>query len=303
MGYIIIDLEFNNLKNITKYQENFFEVYKDLESINLENEIIEIGAVKVDNYMKTVCEMREYIKPTIFPIMNPVVTEITKIKMNTLIEKGISFKEAISKLKDMIEEGDVICSWAKDDIVELIINSNYHNYTDLSWIRQYLDLQEYSTKILAHKKALGLKSALDELKIKVDDKKLHDALNDAQYTLLVFKHIYNSRIVKNYIVKDIYNMPAIQVNNLESIEIDENKVSLKCPKCSSKINLEESFKLLSWRFVSLGICSKCKNKVLSEIIIKRTLKGEEVYNEINTVIKEEAYLNYSYKLEKLNTLK
>ncbi len=29
MGYIIIDLEFNNLKNITNYDKEFFETYGD----------------------------------------------------------------------------------------------------------------------------------------------------------------------------------------------------------------------------------------------------------------------------------
>ncbi|MBN1037562.1 exonuclease [Clostridium botulinum] len=301
MGYVIIDLEFNNLKNITKYEEDFFDKHKELENINLENEIIEIGVIKVDKYMKKVAEMREYIKPSIFSVMNPVVTNITKITMDTLEKEGITFKQGMDKLKGMIEEGDVICSWAKDDVAEIIINSNYHNYTDLSWIKEYLDLQEYSTKILGHKKAMGLKSALDELKIKVDNTKLHDALNDAEYTLLVFKHIYNSRIVKNYIINDIYSMPAIHVKDLENININEEKLDIRCPKCNKKIDLKENFKLLNWRFVSIGICPKCNSKILSELIVKRTLQGKNAYNEVNTILKEEAYLNYYYKLEKLNS--
>ncbi|ACD53638.1 exonuclease [Clostridium botulinum] len=303
MGYVIIDLEFNNLKNITKYKEDFFDKHKELENINLENEIIEIGAIKVDKYMKQVAEMREYIKPSVFPVMNPIVTNITKITMDTLQKEGITFKQGMDKLKGMIEDGDVICSWAKDDIAEIIINSNYHNYTDLSWIKEYLDLQEYSTKILGHKKAMGLKSALDELKIKVDNTKLHDALNDAEYTLLVFKHIYNSRIVKNYIINDIYSMPAIHVKDLDNINIDEEKLDIRCPKCNKKIDLKENFKLLNWRFVSIGICPKCNSKILSELIVKRTLQGKNAYNEVNTILKEEAYLDYYYKLEKLNSQK
>ncbi|NFN20466.1 exonuclease [Clostridium botulinum] len=303
MGYVIIDLEFNNLKNITKYEEDFFDKHKELENINLENEIIEIGAIKVDKYMKQVDEMREYIKPSVFPVMNPIVTNITKITMDTLQKEGITFKQGMDKLKGMIEDGDVICSWAKDDIAEIIINSNYHNYTDLSWIKEYLDLQEYSTKILGHKKAMGLKSALDELKIKVDNTKLHDALNDAEYTLLVFKHIYNSRIVKNYIINDIYSMPAIHVKDLDNINIDEEKLDIRCPKCNKKIDLKENFKLLNWRFVSIGICPKCNSKILSELIVKRTLQGKNAYNEVNTILKEEAYLDYYYKLEKLNSQK
>lgn len=299
MGYIIIDLEFNNLKNITKYYADFFEKYENLKNLEIKNEIIEIGAVKVDKYMKPVSMIREYIKPTIFPIINPMVKEITKIDMGLLKKNGIDFKEAINKLKDMFEDGDVLCSWAKDDIVELIINAHYHNYTDLNWLDGYLDIQEYATKILAHKKAMGLKAALDELKIKVDDTKLHDALNDAEYTVDVFKRIYNSKIVKNYIVKDIYNMPAINVSNLQSIKIDEEKLELKCPKCGKKITLETPIKLLNWRFAALGSCSKCKNNILCEIQVKNTFQGDLIYNEVNTILKGESYLNYNYKFENL----
>ena len=300
MGYIIIDLEFNNLKNITNYHKNFFQEHGKFDSVNLENEIIEIGAVKVDKYMKPISEIREYVKPTVFPLINPVVTEITKIDMDILNEKGISFDRAIGKLKDMFEDGDILCSWAKDDVVELIINANYYNYNDLSWLNEYLDIQEYVTKILAHKKSLGLKVALDELKIKVDETKLHDALNDAKYTVEVFRRVYNSRVIKNYLVKDIYNMPAIHVSNLESIKIDEEKLMLKCPKCGRKVELETPIKLLNWRFAAVGICPKCKNNVLCEVLVKKTLKGEEAYNEVNSILKDEVYLNYVYKLENWN---
>jgi DNA polymerase III epsilon subunit-like protein len=297
MGYIIIDLEFNNLKNITNYHKDFFEKYGNFDSIGLENEIIEIGAVKVDKYMKPISEIREYIKPSIFPVINPIVTEITKIDMDILNEKGVTFEEAIGKLKEMFEEGDVLCSWAKDDVVELIINAHHYNYTDLSWLKEYLDIQEYATKMLAHKKALGLKVALDELKIKVDETKLHDALNDAKYTVEVFRRVYNSRVIKNYLVEDIYNMPAIHVSNLEAVKIDEEQLKLECPKCGKKVQLETPIKLLNWRFAAVGVCPKCKNNVLCEVLVKKTLKGQEAYNEVNSIIKNEIYLNYVYKLE------
>lgn len=300
MAYIIIDLEFNGVKGITKYYKDFFDEHSELKDVGIENEIIEIGAIKVDKYMKPVCSMREYIKPTIFPIINPIVNEITKIDMEILKDRGISFEEAMSKLRDMFEDGDVLCSWAKDDIVELIINSNYHNYKQLEWINGYLDLQEYAMKILVHKKALGLKSALDELKIKIDESKLHDALNDAEYTVEVFKRIYNSRVIKNYIINDIYNMPALNVENLKERNIDEEDLKLLCPKCNKKVNLETPLKLLNWRFAAVGACPKCKNNILCEVSIKKTLKDEEIYIENNSILKSEAYLKYCYKLNNLD---
>ena len=299
MGYVIVDLEFNNLKNITKYYEGFFKENRHLKNIQIQNEIIEIGAIKVDKYMKEVSQMREYIKPTIFPLINPKVTQITKIDDDILKNNGITFNEAMNKLKSMFEDGDVLCSWAKDDIAEIIINANYHGYRDLNWLDSYLDIQEYSSNILAHKKALGLKTALEELKIKADKNKLHDALNDAFYTKEVFKRIYNSRIVKNYIVRDIYNMPAINVSNFENIKIDREKLQLKCPKCGRKLQLKTQIELLNWRFAAVGRCLKCNSNVLCEIIVKKTLQGELGYKEISSILKEQLYLDYMYKFENI----
>ena len=297
MAFIIIDLEFNNLDEINKYYPDIFKKYPKLESLDLKNEIIEIGAIKLDKYMKPIKEFKTYIKPKLIPILNPKISEITNIKEKDL-ENGVTFEEGMKYLSMLIDEGDIICSWAKDDIIEIINNSIYHKYNNLGWLKNYLDLQEYSTKILAKKKSLSLKNALEELKIKVDNNKLHDALNDAIYTSLVFKRIYNSRILKNYIVSDIYAMPALYIKNLEEYKLDKNKISSKCPKCKVGLDIEYDFIPIKWRFLALGKCPKCNNKVLNEVVIKKTFSGEEIYNEISTIIGEIEYMNYSYRVKK-----
>ncbi|AYE34800.1 3'-5' exonuclease [Clostridium septicum] len=297
MAFIIIDLEFNNLSGITKYYPNIYDEYANLKDIEVENEIIEIGAIKLDNYMKPLEEFKTYIKPTIFPILNPKVSEITNITDKDL-QNGVSFKEGINNLRNIIEDGDIICSWAKDDIAQIISNAIYHKYDDLSWINNYLDIQEYSTKILAKKKVLSLKKALEELKIKIDKKNLHDALNDAIYTSFVFKRIYNSRIIRNYIIKDLYNMPVLEVKNLSDFNIDKSCVKEYCPKCKIKIDIEIPLKAMGWRFVSLGKCPKCNNRVINEVQVKKTISGKVVYKEISTIINEVEYMNYYYKINK-----
>ncbi|MBE6063158.1 MAG: exonuclease domain-containing protein [Clostridium butyricum] len=299
MGYIIIDLEFNNLNNIDKYYNNFFDDNKGLDNIDFDNEIIEIGAVKVDKYMKIVDTMKTYITPCIFPVINPKVTEITKIDMELLEDKGTSFSCALDKLKNMFQHGDILCSWAKDDIAELIRNAKYYNYNRLEWIEYYIDIQEYASNVLGHKKVMGLKNALDELRIKNDNKKFHDALNDSMYTLEVLKRIYNPRVIKNYIVNDIYNIPAINVKNLGNIIIEEKSLKLMCPKCQKKLRLETAIKLFQWRFVAIGKCSKCNNNILCEISVKETLRGERKFIETNSILKNETYLKYIHKFEKI----
>lgn len=299
MSFIVIDLEFNNLEGIHRYYPNIFAEKPELKSLELDNEIIEIGAIKLDNYMKPLKEFKAYIKPMVIPVLNPKISEITNITEDDL-KDGLTFEEGIEKLQDLIDEGDIICSWAKDDIIEIINNAVFFKYNNLNWLKNYLDLQEYSTKILGKKKSLSLKSALDELKIKVDNSKLHDALNDAVYTSEVFKRIYNSRVLKNYIIKDIYNMPAVDIENINEYKLDREKIIEKCPRCNVELEIEHDFVPLKWRFLSLGKCPKCNNRVVNEVVVKKTFSGEEVYKEVSTIVDEIEYMNYNYKVKKVD---
>lgn len=298
MGFIIIDLEFNNMQNITRYFPNIYHEYTYLRQLTVQNEIIEIGAVKLDKFMKKTDEYKAYIRPSIFNVLNPKITEITGIKEEQLIG-GVSFEEAMDGLEDFVEEDNIICSWATDDIVEIISNSNYHNYKSIQWIKKYLDIQDYCTKMLGHKKALGLKSALEELKIKLDKKKLHDALNDANYAADVFKRLYNGKMVKNYIVDDVYNMPSIRVKDLKNYNVNDINVDFKCPKCINNVDVEYPLALFNWRFLSMGNCPKCNNKLLQEIIVKKTLTGEITYKNMVSSLDDIDYMNFAYKFKRI----
>ena len=202
---------------------------------------------------------------------------------------------------NMVDKGDIICSWAKDDIAEIIRNANHHGYSDLSWIERYLDIQEYTTKILGKKNILSLKNALQQLKIKVDESKLHDALNDSRYTLSVFKNIYNARAVKQFIVSDIFDMPALEIKSLQNFKLDYSKINPICPKCKRNIELDYNFTNLGWRFVAIGTCPKCNSRILEEVIVKKSLSGEMIYREVYSIIDEIEFLKYENRIIKKNS--
>ena len=296
MAFIIVDLEFNNLSGIHKCIPNVYNEYPNLKKLDLVNEIIEIGAVKLDAHMQPCEELKVFIKPSVIQVINPKILDITKIDIRDL-ENGVHFIEGLNKLRDMVSDGDIICSWAKDDIAEIIRNANHYCYNDLSWINNYLDIQEYVTKILGFRKSLSLKNALKALKIKVNEDSLHDALNDSIYTAHVFKNVYNARAIKRYIIEDVYKMPALEVTSLEGIELNYDKINQICPKCQKKIEIDYPFSVVGWRFICLGTCTKCNSRILDELIVRKSLCGEEIYKEVATVIDEYDYLRYENKLK------
>jgi DNA polymerase III epsilon subunit-like protein len=289
LNYVIIDLEFNNMREITNCYPSFYEENPEVLEYKCPNEIIEIGAIKLDRAMKEVDRFKAYVKPSIYKILNPRISEMTGIKEEDL-ENGISFNDALDKLGGFVGEDCILCSWAKDDIAELIRNADYHSCSSLDWLRGYIDLQEYCTKVLVEKKSISLKNALNKLRIKVFEDELHDALNDAVYTAAVFRRIYNDKAVKSFIIKDIINMPSIMIRNYDDFQLEESKIELKCPKCGMEVDLEYPLKLFKWRFIGLGNCCSCKSNILQKIVVKQTLAGDKVYLNNNRLLSDKEYM-------------
>lgn len=299
MNYIIIDLEFNNMKDITKCCPN---IGLNIEERNLRecpNEVIQIGAVKLDKNLKIIESFDAFIKPVIYKTLNSGISELTGITEDNLKE-GISFTEAMELLGAFIDEENILCSWAKDDITEIIRNCNYHRFYNIQWIKDYLDLQEYCTKTLCLKDCLGLKKALKRFNVKYEECKLHNALNDVMYTAEVFKRIYNYKAIQGYIIKDIYTMPAILLTDYSSIDLQDNKLHIECPSCQNKIELDFPFELKKHKFISMGHCSKCNAKVKQELVVKKNLKGQKIYNYKGTILSEEQYSELYYRFKNIS---
>ena len=94
-------------------------------------------------------------------------------------------------------------------------------------------------------------------------------------------------------------MPAMDIKNLTQYKLDLDKLKCKCPKCNIDIDFEYDFIPMKWRFIAIGRCKKCNNRIIDEVTVKKTFSGEEVYNEIATIIDEVEYIDYSYKIKKI----
>lgn len=210
MNYIIYDLEFN------QYDTNSTEeINKDL-CKELPFEIIQIGAIKVNEYFKIVGTFNKLIKPTLYTSLHPYVKNLTKIDMEE-VNNSKTFPEIFYEFVDFIGDDNPILSiWGLADIRELYKNISFHNIPKELIPLDYIDIQEITSK---HLKApggsrIGLKNAVEIFNLHIEED-FHNAFSDAKYTLEVFKKIYNPNIKSS-----IYSPNIIKSNKQSKEFID-----------------------------------------------------------------------------------
>ena len=129
MNYIIMDLEWNNSFN--KATQKFM------------NEIIEIGAVKLDENLNQVDTFSELIKPVISKKLRSRIKTLTNIS-NEDVKAGRPFSKVVEDFEEWVGEDAVIMSWGDTDIRTLLTNYKWFmKKNSLDFIKKYADLQKY----------------------------------------------------------------------------------------------------------------------------------------------------------------
>ncbi|MBR5468380.1 MAG: exonuclease domain-containing protein [Firmicutes bacterium] len=198
MKYIVFDLEYNQ-------HYNFKTGEKSVLVAECPFEIIQIGAVKLDENFEIIDNFSFLIKPSIYKRIHPVVEKITGFTEETFRNcKG--FRAAFDAFCTFMgKEECVLCSWGPDDIKYLFKNMLYYNCDHSKVSKLYINAQQYASKVLNTQagNSIGLKTAVEALGLEVDET-FHDAFNDALYTAKVFKQVHPDMITPS-----VFNVESI----------------------------------------------------------------------------------------------
>lgn len=198
MNYIVLDLEWN--------QSNTGE---EKEVAVMPFEIIEIGAIKLNDTGVMVSEFNELVRPQVYREMHHITGKLIHIQMQEL-ERGKPFPEVMQEFLDWCgEEEYIFCTWGGMDLTELQRNIKFYNMTPLSQgPLQFLDVQKlFGIAYENRKNRRALEYAIDFLQIEKDIP-FHRAFSDAYYTVKIFERILqkDSTILKN-VSFDVYCPP------------------------------------------------------------------------------------------------
>jgi len=245
MNYIVFDLEFN-----------MFFKFKECDSANpeLKNEIIQIGAVKLNEELETISSFDLIIKPVIYRRMNPYVKRKTNINTSKVVQ-GTPFVKAIKSFHTWVGDDSVLCSWGHDDILALRDNCLFFGFDELSFAK-FINIQQIHMRHENLSKQPSLESAVEGLEIEVSTP-FHDALSDAFYTVDIFRKVYD------FSSDSIINWEKVQEENelkIEALKQLIDKATIRCPQCDMIIQKNGEFTKTK-KYFAFGYCNECNIQI------------------------------------------
>ena len=212
MRYVVVDLEMNKLDN--QYTE---------EKKICNQEIIEIGAVMLDNGHQEISRFKTYVKPQYSEKIRDVITKITGITTK-MVKDAPVFEEAVKQFFGWCFSYDGECqvqAWSDSDLHQILAEIALKHYVinkeEQELIDNWMDFQnEYIVK-LGLGRVVSLEKALNYAGIEFRGKQ-HDALDDAKNTADLFKIIRDSSLFEEHlhIVKEALESKPM-VNTLGSM--------------------------------------------------------------------------------------
>ena len=152
-------------------------------------EVIEIGAVKVNESLEIIDEFCAFIKPKLHPKISPFCTELTSITQRD-VDGAPPFDEAVEDFEDWMAPNavrTVLMSWGEFDKRQLLNDGKLHD-VDMPWLRYHACLQHHYSKWKGSKNQIGLKSALELEGLSYSGTQ-HRAIEDARNMARLFQVI------------------------------------------------------------------------------------------------------------------
>lgn len=267
MNFIIFDLEWNNAYN-----------YKLKRGMN---EIIEIGAVKLDENLDVVDTFKQLIKPQLSRKLGSRFKNLTHITIDEINDNGIPFEKAFDDFAKWCGRGDkLFLSWSTSDLYTLVANFKYfENTVYVDFMTKYADAQKYCMSFIENASAanqISLSHCAETFGIDTDSANFHRALEDCMITALCFKKVYDHDKLAKYIhtcdisffERLVFKPYYIKETEYEDFKL--NDVKIICPICGGTVAPIKKYEFTNNTFRGAGLCEKCSRKFWTYVRAKQT---------------------------------
>ncbi len=279
MNYIVIDLEWNG--SYSKKAHGYF------------NEIIEVGAVKVDERMRIVDEFRAAIKPVVSKKLSNIVTDLTNITAEEL-EDGTTFSGMMRELSRwMGKEPAAVLTWSTTDLLVLMENCRFfHGRQEIPFLKNYMDFQVYAQQQMGVETSqqLGLARAGEMLGIPEDNMSLHRALDDSRLTAAILQKVYERESFDTAIMpvdQEFYKRITFKTTIIKDLDdplVKRSELCFNCPECGQNMKRKGNWRFRSRAFCAEFFCRRCEKKYNGRVQYKLKYEGVEVKKKLSEIV-------------------
>ncbi len=263
--YIVFDLEWNQSPNGKQDSIEEFPF-----------EIIEIGAVKLNEKFEITDQFHRLIRPQVYQQMHYMISEVTHMDMQELREQGTYFPEAADEFIAWCGEGAEFCTWGSMDLTELQRNLAYYGMGNpFPKPLFYYDVQKIYGLFCKDGEKPSLDAAVEELEL-LEDRPFHRALDDAWYTGKVLSYMAKEpgaeEILPFYSI-DYYRLPSDRKEEIrvtfpgyfkyvsrifesrEEAMKDRGVTEMKCYKCGRTLRKKMRWFTANQKiYLALAVC-------------------------------------------------
>lgn len=274
MNFVILDLEWNG--TYSRRIKGFI------------NEIIEFGAVKVDESLNIIDTFEALVRPQVGKKISGKIKTLTSIT-NEDLENGLHFMQVISRFKKWMG-GAVLMTWGTSDILTLIENCRYFcGNARIPFLDRYVNLQAYCEKMLDYDttKQMGLSTSAQLLQIDEEDFDHHRALGDSLLSLRCFQKLYQPECLQPFIqdaeTDEFYNriqFKTVILCDLNNPLIKPGDMNFECDLCGNRAHRASEWQLKNKSYRALFICRHCHNKFYGRVQFKLKYEGLAVKKSI-----------------------
>lgn len=280
MTEIVLDLEWNG--SYSKKAHGYF------------NEIIEIGAVRVEDGARIADTFHAVIRPVYSKKLTEFVTNLTSITESDL-EDGITFPKAVDRLCRWIGEGDaVLLTWSTTDLLVLIENcERFFGNRTIPFMSAYADLQAYAQRRMGDdlSRQLALGKACERLSIPEEGADLHRALDDSILSARIFVKLYDASFAGEILPADeaFYDritFKTFYISDIDSPLIPRSELQFRCEHCDRNLRRAGEWKFRNRAFYADFRCGECDRRYVGRIQCKRKYEGVVIKKKLAEKVKE-----------------
>ena len=177
MNYIVVDFEWNQSS------------YGRRTNPRIPFEIIEIGAVMLDDNLQEIDRYSATVRPKVYKKLHFMTRDLTGITQEEL-DQSDPFPYVLVDFMMWCGDDSVFCTWGGNDLIELQRNMKFYHLEDLlEGPFDYYNVQKIFRELyMPDQQAAALESAVDFFQIE-KDLPFHRAIHDADYTARVLRQM------------------------------------------------------------------------------------------------------------------